>query len=118
MSVNIYTPRDTDTLAVDCRDVITVDDARYILERCLAAVRTRPACFLVDCSELSNLAPGVLNVLASYGDFIQHPNTRWLAFVTQSTFLKVSIQLLFGNIDLRFFDDREAASQFLQAVAD
>ena len=118
MSVEIYIPQAPRTLAVDCRDVITVDDARYILDRCLDAVRAHPVCFLIDCSELRNLAPGVLNVLANYGDFLQHPNTRWLAVVTESTLLRLSVQLLFGSTDLRFFESREAASQFLQALAD
>ncbi|HLV35988.1 MAG TPA: STAS/SEC14 domain-containing protein [Spirillospora sp.] len=118
MSVEIYPAEAAGAVAVECRDVMTVEDARYLLERCLAAVRSRPVHFLIDCTDLQTLAPGVLHVLAGSGDFVQHPNTRWLAFVTRSALLKRSLELLLGPADLRFFDDREAASRFLHAVSD
>jgi hypothetical protein len=101
-------------LTVDCHDIITVEEALYIVERCLAAARRRQVDFIIDCSNLRNLAPGVLNVLANYADFVQHPNTRWLTIVTDSDFLRHAIQVLFHNPALRFFDDREAAALFLR----
>jgi hypothetical protein len=118
MPVEIYPAEDPATLTVDCQDVITADDIRFILERCLTAVRAHPAHFLIDCSNLLTLAPGALNVLAGSTDFLQHPNTRWLAFVTQSPLLKLSLQMLLGSADLRIFDDREDASRFLHALPD
>ena len=118
MPVEIYPAEDPATLTVDCRDVITADDIRFILERCLAAVRSHPAHFLIDCSDLLTLAPGALNVLAGSTDFLQHPNTRALAFVTQNPLLKLSVEVLLGNVDLSIFDDREDASRFLHALPD
>lgn len=116
MPVEIYADQ-PGTLAVDCREIITVEDARYLVERCLAAVRARPVHFLIDCSSLDNLAPGVLNVLAGADAFLHHPNTRWLAFVTRSALLKTSLHLLLSHARLRIFDDREAASDFLDTHA-
>ncbi len=116
MTVQIY-PTES-ALAVDCRDIITVDEARYILERCLAAVHRHQVDFIIDCSNLSNLAPGVFNVLANYPEFLQHPNTRWLTVVTDNAFLKNAIQVLFDNSALRIFDNREAATRFLHDLID
>lgn len=116
MTVEIYMAESPGPLAVECRDVITVDDLGYILERCLAAVRSRPQYFLIDCSNLSTLAPGAFQALAGYADFLQHPNTQRLAFVTDNSFLKTSIQLLFDSPALRFFEDREAAARFLREL--
>ena len=116
MTVQIY-PTES-ALAVECHDIITVEEARYILERCLAAVHRRQLDFIIDCSNLNNLAPGVLNVLASYVEFAQHPNTRWLTVVTDNAFLKNAIQVLFHNPALQFFDDREAAAYFLRDSTD
>lgn len=113
MPVDIYAADHPGTLAVDCHDVMTVEDARYILERCLSAVRSHPVHFLIDCSRLHNLAPGVLAIIAGYRDFLHHPNTRRLAFVTQNRLIRLSIQMLFAPIDLHFFDDRHAAREFL-----
>ncbi len=117
MPVEIYRAEDPATVTVDCRDVVTAEDMRYILDRCLAAVKTRPQHFLIDCSNLITLAPGALNALASYSDFLQHPNTRWLAFVTDNSLLKTSIQLLFDRSALRIFNDRETASSFLDEIS-
>jgi hypothetical protein len=118
MPVEIYAADQPGTLAVDCRQIMTADDARYILERCRSAVRSRPVHFLIDCSELHTLAPGVLAVIAGYSDFLHHPNTRWLAVVTRSALLRRSIQLLFAPADLRFFEDRDSARQFLHSVGE
>lgn len=118
MPVDIYAADHPGTLAVDCHDVITIEDAHFVLERCLTAVRSRPVHFLIDCSGLYNLAPGVLAIIAGYRDFLQHPNTRRLAFVTQSRLLQLSIQILFAPADLRFFDDRRAAHEFLYSTGE
>jgi hypothetical protein len=116
MTVEIYVTESPGTLAVDCRDIITVDDLCYVLERCLSAVSARPQHFLIDCSNLATLAPGALHTLASYADFLQHPNTQWLAFVTDNSFLKNAIQLLFDSEALRVFEDRETAARFLRGL--
>ncbi len=115
MPVEIYTADPPGTLAVECREVLTVEDARYILEHCLAAVRADPVHFLIDCSRMETLAPGVLNILAGFDAFLNHPNTGLLAFVTRSALLKTSVQLLFGSSELRIFEDRDAAAHFLDA---
>ena len=117
MAVEIYSAEDPTTVTVDCSDVVTAEDLRYILDRCLAAVKKRPQHFLIDCSNLITLAPGALNALASYSDFLHHPNTRWLAFVTDNSLLKTSIQLLFHSAALRIFNDRETASNFLNEIS-
>ncbi len=116
MTIEIYPTDPPGTLAVDCSDIITMDDARYLLERCLSAVRSRPVLFLIDCSDLNTLAPGVLGILANASDFLQHPNTRWLAFVTQSSLLEGSLRVLLGDAALEFFADRDAANHFLRGV--
>ena len=116
MAVEIYTTDNPATLAVDCHDIITVEDVSYVLERCLAAVRARPQHFLIDCSNLATLAPGALHVLMHYADFLQHPNTQWLAFVTDNSFLKNTIQMLFDSTALRVFEDRETAARFLHGL--
>ena len=116
MAVEIHKSENSGTLTVECLDVMTADDVRYILERCLNAVRSRPQHFLIDCSSLSTFAPGALNALASDADFLQHPNTRWLAFVTDNSLLKTAIQLLFDSTALRIFEDRETASSFLYGL--
>ncbi|MAS36384.1 MAG: hypothetical protein CL610_20430 [Anaerolineaceae bacterium] len=113
MPVDIYPAEQPATLTVYCRDIITVEDARYILDQCRAAVRSHPIHFLIDCTEMRNLAPGVLNVLTSYGEFLRHPNTGILACVTQSALLRFSMEVLFGHSAFRFFEDRETADQFL-----
>lgn len=116
MAVEVYKTDTPGTLAVECHNVITADDVRYILERCLHAVRSHPQHFLIDCSNLSTFAPGALHALASLNDFLHHPNTRWLAFVTDNALLKTSIQLLFDTPALRIFEDRDAASRFLHEL--
>ena len=118
MSVEIYPTDNPGTLAVDCSDVVTVEDARYILERCLKAARAHPVHFLFDCSDLSTLAPGVFNVLAGFDDFLQHPNTIWLAFVTQNPLLQQSLRLFLGDDSLKFFEDRATADHFLRQMLD
>lgn len=114
MTIEIYTAHKPDILAVDCSDVVTIEDARYLLERCLSAVRLHPVNFLIDCSDLSTLAPGVLAILANASDFLQHPNTRWLAFVTENSLLERSLRLLLGDTPLEIFSDRDSADLFLQ----
>jgi hypothetical protein len=116
MTVRIY-PTES-ALTVDCHDLITVEEARYMMERCLAAAHRRQVDFIIDCSNLVNLAPGVLQVLATYAEFVQHPNTRWLTVVTDNAFLSNAIQVLFHNPALRIFDNREAAAHFLSDWVD
>lgn len=116
MPVEIYAAATPDTLAVDCSEVFTLDDARYLLERCRTAVQGDRLHFLIDCSELHTLAPGVLAMLANASDFLQHPNTRWLAFVTQNSLLERSLRLLLGDATLEIFRDRDSAADFLRSL--
>jgi hypothetical protein len=48
---------------------MTVEEACYILERCWSAVRGHPVHFLIDCTDLHNLVPGVLAIVAGYSEF-------------------------------------------------
>jgi hypothetical protein len=114
MSVEIYATESA--LTVECRDILTIEDARYILDHCLEAVRAQPQHFLIDCTHMHSLAPGVLNVLAGYTTFLLHPNTRCLAFVTENNLLITSIRLLFHASMLRIFASREAAWRFLGEI--
>jgi hypothetical protein len=116
MTVRIYPTGSA--LHIDCHDLITVEEARYMMELCLAAAHGQQLDFIIDCSNLVNLAPGVFQVLANYTEFVQHPNTRWLTIVTDNVFLKNAIQVLFHNPALRIFDDREAAALFLRDWVD
>jgi hypothetical protein len=116
MTIEIYAATTPDTLAVECSEIFTMEDARYLLERCFSAVQVDSLHFLIDCSNLHTLAPGVLAMFANASDFLQHPNTRWLAFVTQNSLLERSLRLLLGDAALEIFSDRDSADNFLRGL--
>ena len=112
MPSKVYWAEEPAIAAADYEGVVTTEDLEHVMAECLKMVEVNPVYFVVDMLKATSLPKNILK-LASLSKLVNHPNSRWFAFIGPPVIVRFAMQVIHRK-SAKIFETREDGLIFLR----